>query len=132
MTVTQQVYEAASQWIPRLASLWSEETPLRIHSGSLADDGTYDWHPDFVAWLMGTRENSVQRTRLTSAMRRLRKAAVREFEVAYRIIVSGESLEQACAWLNERAERNGLPDRYSLRDTQVILISAIDKLVAWS
>ena len=131
MSISQAVLDSADQWIPRLARMWHEDVPMRIHSGGFADDGSPRWDPAFTAWLMGVRRPG-ERPRITHAMRRLRKVSVREFEVAYRIIVLGESVEATMAWLNERAERNRIEFRYTARDTQIILMSAVDKLIAWS
>jgi hypothetical protein len=131
VSISQAVLDTTDQWIPRLARMWHEDIPTRIHSGGTADDGSPRWDPAFAAWLMGVKSPG-ERPRITHAMRRLRKVSVREFEVAYRVIVLGESLEGTMAWLNERAARNRLSDRYTERDTRIILMSAIDKLVAWS
>lgn len=67
-------------------------------------------------------------------MRRLRQKAPRQYEVAYRVLMLGERLEDTTRWLNERAIRNGIefPDHrptgphYSRKDTLALLIAAID------
>lgn len=111
--------------------MWHEEIPVRIHSRSYDDGGNPQWHPEFSAWLLGDRPNSERRKRLTAAMRRLRKKSIREYEVAYRVIALGEHPENTAKWLNARASRNGKPERYSVYDTEVIICSAVDKLLAW-
>lgn len=128
--MTPQVLESTRRSISLLAATWHEE-PLRIHSSSLAEDGTFEWHPAFAAWISGNRRNSDQRARLTASMRILRQYSIREYEVAYRVIVNGEPLERTTEWLNERAIRNGKPERYTLHDTRVIICSAVDKILAW-
>jgi hypothetical protein len=72
------------------------------------------------------------RLRTTKAMRRLRKFAVREYEVLYRILILGDSIEGVTVWLNERAARNhiplpvGKPDHYTERDTWALFIAGVD------
>lgn len=133
-------------WLQRFRSDFHGEVPQQIHNREIADDGAPQWHPDFARWLtarevidtprpdMPTPEN---RLRTTRALRRLRKMAVREFEVVYRIMVLGDSIEDVTLWLNERAERNGVPlppnrsVHYSEKDTSCILFSGIDKMRDW-
>jgi hypothetical protein len=81
--------------------------------------GTPEWHPEFSRWLgvdyygkssdQKWADNPEPRVRTTRAFRKLRKKAVREFEVCYRIIILGEAIEGTCDWLNERAARNDIP-----------------------
>lgn len=130
MPITPEVLEHTSKWMASLSIEWHEEIPLRIHSREFADDGSHQWHPEFAAWI-GTRRPSERRTRLTQAMRRLRKKSIREYEVAYRMIVLGEPIHQTTAWLNDRAIRNDVSDRYEIKDTQTIIVSAVDKLLSW-
>jgi hypothetical protein len=65
-------------------------------------------------------------------MRRLRRVAVREYEVLYRVLVLGERLEETTIWLNERALRNAIPLQpgrdvhYSDKDTWALVICGID------
>jgi hypothetical protein len=70
------------------------------------------------------------RYRLTRAMRKLRKVAPREHEVMWRIL-SGETVPDVCTWLNDRAIRHGHPERYSIKDTVVLVVSGSDKLAFW-
>jgi hypothetical protein len=124
--------EHTAKWIPTLSSMWHEEIPIRMHMRAFDRSGNPEWHPDFANWLMGGGgQNSERRSRLTQAMRRLRKRSIREYEVAYRVIVLGEHVGDTTKWLNARAERNGKSDRYSVADTEVIICSAVDKLLAW-
>lgn len=131
MPSTEQL-EHAAKWIPTLSSMWHEEIPIRMHMRAFDGGGNPEWHPDFANWLLGGgRANSERRARLTQAMRRLRKKSIREYEVAYRVIVLGEPIERTMEWLNERSIRNGHKDRYSISDAEVIICSAVDKLLAW-
>lgn len=131
MAVTQQQLQHVSKWIPALAAMWHEEIPIKIHSGGVDEGGHPKYDPYFEAWLNGQGVNSERRARLTQAMRKLRKQSIREYEVAYRVVVLGEHIEQTTAWLNERAARNGLEDRYRIGDTEVIICSAVHKLLEW-
>lgn len=63
-------------------------------------------------------------------MRKLRKVAPREHETLYKIL-AGESVADVCRWLNDRAIKGGHPERYSMKDTIVIIVSGIDKIVYW-
>jgi hypothetical protein len=131
MPLTPDFLDHTARWIPQLASLWHEEIPLRIHTRGFDDGGNPQLHPEFVNWLNGQGTNSHSRTRLTQAMRRLRKKSIREYEVAYRVIALGERPENTTKWLNARAAKNGKPERYSVYDTEVIICSAVDKLLSW-
>jgi hypothetical protein len=130
-------------WLARFASDYHGETPQRIHSGEISDDGSPQWHPDFTRWLTARevidtprpeQATPEQRLRTTRAMRRLRKEAIREFEVIYRIMVLDERIEDTTVWLNQRAIRNGIalpngrPQHYRVKDTTALVISGIDKM----
>lgn len=133
------VMRNAARWGSTFAAEWRAETPLRIHSGQIAPDGSPQWHPDFVRW-MSLPDNERcrvrvpgQRYRTTEVMRRLRRTAPREYDVAYRVLYLGESLEDTTQWLNERAKRNAIPypahrpegPHYLEKDTLAILLAAI-------
>ena len=112
--------------------MWHEETPLKMHYSNQFDQhGDPQWTAEFVAWMSGVHRNSERRSRLTQAMRELRQKSIREYEVAYRIIVNGERLEDTTKWLNDRAIKNAKTDRYTTADTTAIIVSAVDKLLAW-
>lgn len=132
-----QVMRQTAHWASWFAADWKREFPLRLHSREIAPDGSPQWHPDFLKWLVGDRMYSTRcgdesRLRTTRAMRRLRKVAVREYEVLYRILVLDERLEDTTRWLNERAVRNQipLPDgrtvHYTAKDTLALFIAGID------
>ena len=78
-----------AEWAGYFATDWRQDVPDQIHTTQIGDDGTPMWHPDFEKWLTNDRlyqrRNDQQRLRTTRVMRRLRKASVREYEVAYRI-----------------------------------------------
>jgi hypothetical protein len=128
--------EHVSREIAMFAAKWNEETPGRIHKSTLAEDGTPTWTGEFYSWVAkgpwwrGDDSPASSSLRLTRAMRSLRKVAPREYDVMRRAF-TGESVEQICEWLNDRAIRGGHPERYSLKDTVVLLASGADKLAAW-
>jgi len=126
-----------AHWASWFAADWRREFPLQIHTSSIAADGSPEWHPDFTRWLTGSKthkRNDEQRLRTTRVMRRLRRVAVREYEVLYRILVLNERLEETTRWLNERAARNNVAfpahrptgPHYIDRDTLAIFIAGID------
>lgn len=115
------------------------ESPARIHSSAIGNDGSPRWHPDFERWLTmeegkkGDRRPEEQ-LRTSKVMRRLRRVAIREYEVLYRCLIGRESIPQITAWLNERARNNGIPlpegreVHYRDKDTVALLVSG----VAWA
>jgi hypothetical protein len=126
-----------SREIATFAAKWQEETPPRIHQRTLGEDGTPLWDGEFFSWM--TRGSwfrhydeapSSDRLRLTRAMRNLRRIAPREYDVLRRAF-TGETAQQICDWLNERAIRGGHPERYSLKDTVVLMASGLDKVSHW-
>ena len=126
--------------------MWREEAPQRIHSRDIDAGGAPAWHPEFARWIdRGNEEggknaqgrfirasrNPDQRLRTTRAFRKLRRKNVREYEVLYRTVVLQHTLEETAEWLNVRAERNGVVDRYTLEGVQILLWSAVDKALRW-
>lgn len=70
--------------------------------------------------------------RTLRVMRRLRRVAVREYEVLYRMLVNHEPLEDTTAWLNERAQSNAIPlppgqsVHYREKDTLALLMCGVE------
>lgn len=119
-----------AHWLSVFAAEWHQEIPLKIHDRRIDDGGKPQWHPEFARWLTRTGSlgprNPLGRLRVTRAMRDLRRVAPRQYEVLYRIMVVGESVESTTIWLNARAIRGGHPERYRLGDTLAILQSSVD------
>lgn len=123
------------------ATIWRGEIPMKIHSREIDRGGGPAYHPDFARWLTRSdspddprqqgERNPENRLRITRAMRALRKVAVREYEVVYRVMVLGETEQQTAIWLNERAIKGGHPERYRSKDVVAIVVSGIDKLKEW-
>jgi len=133
-----EILEQTSRQIRQFAPEWRDDMPMTIHEHALDRGGVPRYSGEFIGWLTrneGGRsaypDQSDARFRITKAMRTLRKVAPREHETLWRIF-SGETVEQVCLWLNERAIRHGHPERYSTKDTVVIIVSGVDKLAYWS
>jgi hypothetical protein len=138
--------ESMNQWIDFLSAHWKQEVPVKIHVRQLDAGGAPDWTPEFERWLdRGPEEggkydsgaprrkpkNPELRLRATRAFRKLRKQNIREFEVLYRTVVLGHSIEDTSQWLTARAIRNEKPERYSYGATQILLFSAAHKVMTW-
>jgi hypothetical protein len=145
--IPQDVLHETARWMVDFRDYWHDELPTQIHSGALGEGGAPEWHPDFARWLgvdyngKGSderwRANPEPRVRTTRAFRKLRKKAIREFEVCYRIIVLGEPIENTRMWLNDRAQRNAIPlpfnrqTHYTMTETMLLLVSGVTKMVGW-
>jgi len=108
---------------------------MRIHNHRISGDGTPEFSSEFLAWFYRTwHEDDMlatdARMRLSKAMKSLRKVAPREYDVLRRVL-DGRSALEIQGWLNERAERGGHRERYSLKDTVVLIVSGSDKVAAW-
>ena len=136
--LSEQTMRETSVWATYFATDWRQDVPDRIHLAQIGEDGNPMWHPDFERWLTGDRlyrrKNDEQRLRTTRVMRRLRRAAVREYETLYRILVLGERVEDTTRWLNERAQRNAVPypehrptgPHYTQKDCLALVVAGID------
>lgn len=129
------VLETTAQRLVAFAAEWHRDVPTQIHTGSLDAGGAPQLHPDFMQWLTAqgspAHRNTDGRMRLTKAMRQLRTEGPREYDVVYRVMVAGSSIQETTDWLNDRAIRGGHPERYTLKDTTMILISGVDKVAHW-
>lgn len=69
-------------------------------------------------------------------MRKLRRAAIREYEVLYRMLILRETLEQTTDWLNQRAQNNQIPlpsgrsEHYRTKDTLALYVCGIEFALA--
>lgn len=140
------VLKETGYWLSRFSADYRGEIPRKIHNSEIAPDGAPQWHPDFARWITAREVISTprpqtptpeQRLKITRSMRRLRKQAIREFEVIYRAMVLNESVEDTTDWLNERARRNDIPlpagktVHYRTKDTIALIVSGIDKIKEW-
>lgn len=131
--------KATAKWISELSSYWNEEVPMRVHSREISEDGAPQWSGDFAMWMLRGDANKDEqwrnrpepRVRTTRAFRKLRSAHPREYEVLYRTAILKIPIETTVEWLNQRAIRNNKPERYTMRDTLLILMVAADKVQSW-
>ena len=139
MNFTTEVLATTASRARMIASDWRAEVPTAMTTSQIGCDGNPAWHPDFDRWLTrsdGRRRGSEDRIRTTRAMRRLRSLAPRMFEVSYRLLLLGESVDGCTGWLNERAKRNAIPlpkgrtVHYCPKDTIAILIGTTDFVAA--
>lgn len=139
MAIPQAVLAETVRNMQLFASYWNEELPLRIHSREISEGGTPEWHQDFARWIGKAdvlndrrwRQNPEPRVKTTRAFRKLRRVAVREYEVVYRTAILNIPFPETVDWLNERAIRNNKPDRYSEEDALMLLVCGIDKIASW-
>lgn len=118
-----------AQRIAWFSASWKQETPMRLHTSAISEDGSPQWHPDFVKWMS---DDDINR-RTKKVFRRLRRKSVREYEVCYRVLVLGDRVDNTTDWLNERAERNDIPfpkhrpngPHYVRKDTLALLIAGL-------
>lgn len=129
------VLETAQRQLVQLAEGYHGEIPNRIHSRDIDRGGAPAWHPQFTFWItISTRtvdNPAPDRPRVKRTMTLLRKLAPREADVVYRALVLGHSPEQIQRWLNTRAIEHGHPERFSIKDVVVLIVSALDKMSAW-
>jgi len=134
--IPRHVVDTTGRHLQRFIPEWRDEFPMRIHERGFAEDGTPAMTGEFMRWLnrgitkRDDEDLSDTRLRLTRAMRRLRKVAPREHEALW-LILRGQSIADVSRWLNERAIRLGHPERYSMKDTMVIVASGVHKLAFW-
>lgn len=104
---------------------------MERHFPDLVMRQTVHW-AEYFADEWRSEPSSEAHLRTTRAMRKLRKFAVREYEVLYRILILDDSIEGVTVWLNERADKNhiplpvGKPDHYTERDTWALFIAGVD------
>lgn len=120
----------------QLRSKWVAELPIRIHSSEIGDDGAPRWHPEFERWLTRSQRppalGSDPSMRATRVFRQLRKTSKREYEVVYRLLILGDTVEGTCTWLNQRAAANSIPlppgrrQHYTPRDVLGLFIAGVD------
>lgn len=122
-------------WLAYFRGTYLDNIPMQIHERGLDRDGKPDWSFEMRQLMTGIEKQSTTvepgKVRVRRAMKRIRLRSLREYEVLYRIMILGESVEQVTQWLNERAVNGGHPERYSINGTTVIIYAAVDKLCAW-
>lgn len=127
-----QVLTDTMYWGRFLGEEWVRDFPQHMYEGGLEGDGTPQrWAADFAKWIENAPDED-GRGRTTKVMRKLRRASPREYEVLYRAMVLGETVEDVTKWLNERAQRNAIPlppgrnVHYRLKDCIALFIAGVD------
>ena len=157
--VTDAEIRNAKFWLSRIFADYNNEIPRRIHSrdhGQQYGLGLAPpFAPEFISYIgrlnckdphcKSCREDipvyieaeeykkkhSNQRTRVTRAFRKLRRAAPIEFDVLYMAVIRGKTGVEIADALNERAIAGGHPERYDLQAVAVLAVLGTDKISAW-
>lgn len=117
-----------AKWLRYIAMTWSDSAYFQ--------KGVFD-HPEISAWVeecsFASHQFSQEEiSRTERVMRKLRRAAVREYEVLYRVLIVGQTFDQTSEWLNERARVNNIPlpdgrqEHYRRKDVVSIITSATE------
>jgi len=72
-----------------------------------------------------------ERTRVTRAFRKLRRAAPLEFDVLYLAVMHGLTVEDIAEKLTARAIAGGHEERYDVAAITILAIAGVDKAAAW-
>jgi hypothetical protein len=72
-----------------------------------------------------------ERTRVTRAFRKLRRAAPLEFDVLYLAVMHGLSVEDIAEKLTSRAVAGGHEERYDTAAITLLAVAGVDKVSAW-
>ena len=76
-------------------------------------------------------KHSDERTRVTRAFRKLRRAAPLEFDVLFMAVMHGLSVQEIADKLTERAITKGHEERYDSTSVTLLAIAGVDKVSAW-
>jgi len=76
-------------------------------------------------------KHSDERTRVTRAFRKLRRAAPLEFDVLYLAVMHGLSVEEIATKLTARAVAGGHPERFNVAAITLLAVAGVDKVSAW-
>jgi hypothetical protein len=124
MSGTEDRVEAPSLPVSVLADAahWSQY--LDEWARALGDSGEQRWRAEIADWASGSTDHEGEH-RAARVMRKLRRVAPREYDVLYRMLVSGESFEEITAWLNDRARQHGFSTSYTVSDTTALFVAGI-------
>lgn len=156
--VTEAEARRARGWLEQWAVAYREEVPSRIHAshhGQAYGLGSAPpFAPEFIAYMgklnckdrhcrqcredlpvyieghQYREEHSDARTRVSRALRKLRRAAPLEFDVVY-MALRGATVAEIADRLTERAIARGKTDRYDVNAVTVLVVLGVDKVGAW-
>ena len=77
------------------------------------------------------KKHSDERTRITRAFRKLRRAAPLEFDVLYMAVMGGLTVSEIATKLTERAMAKGFPETYDEAAVTLLAVCGVDKVSAW-
>lgn len=75
-------------------------------------------------------QHNDERTRVTRAFRKLRRAAPLEFDVLY-MAIRGNTLNDIAQKLTERAIARNKPERYDTTSVTLLAVCGVDKVEGW-
>lgn len=76
-------------------------------------------------------KHSDERTRVTRAFRKLRRAAPLEFDVLFLAVMHGLGVEEIAEKLTTRSENRGHPERFDIAAITLLAVAGVDKVSAW-
>lgn len=76
-------------------------------------------------------KHSDERTRVTRAFRKLRRAAPLEFDVLFMAVMHGLSVQEIAERLTDRAISRGHEERYDATSVTLLAVAGVDKVSAW-
>lgn len=150
MILDAETQKKAVEMIDFLSTEYIGELPIRIHMRGTDDGhglGGPPFAPEFIRWLdAGSEAEDTKvrraryrgetafldhRQRVTRVFRKIRKVAPREYYVLSLATTKRMSVVQITNAMNDRAEKGGFPERYTVDGVTALLILALDKSEAW-
>lgn len=157
--VTEEEIRQTQYWLGEWGRDYRGEIPTRIHAGSYGQHfglgAAPPFAPEFInyigrlncerndcktcredlpIYLEGEEyraKHSDERTRVTRAFRKLRRAAPLEFDVLYLAVMHGLSVQDIAESLTARAVKGGHPERYDVSTVTILAVAGADKVAAW-
>lgn len=157
--ITEEEVLNTQRWLTRLGSDYRGEVPSRIHDTKPGQHfglgSSPPFAPEFISYIgklnckdpncRGCREDlpiylegeeyrakhSDQRTRVTRAFRKLRRAAPLEFDVLYLAVMHGLPAAEIAEKLTSRAASRGFDETYDITSVTILAVAGVDKVQAW-
>ena len=157
--VTEEEIRHTQRWLGQWAKDYRGEIPTRIHDSKPGQHFGLGSAPPFAPEFIGyigklncknphckhCREDlpiylegqeyrarhSDQRTRVTRAFRKLRRAAPMEFDVLYLAVMHGLSVAEIAEKLTARAVAGGHEERFNVAAITLLAVAGVDKVAQW-
>jgi hypothetical protein len=157
--VTQEEVANAQRWLTEWARDYRGEIPTRIHDSkpgqhfglgsappfapefiryvgklNCKDPQCRQCREDLPVYLEGEEyraKHRDERTRVTRAFRKLRRAAPMEFDVLYLAVMHGLSVAEIAQKLTARAVSRGHEERFDNAAITMLAVAGVDKVAAW-